>query len=410
MIPTQSAWLYPWPQTSQEARTAKQIAATLVRAGIEAVFVKMADGGAPYDLAHYPTRGYSPTRWKQDVADFRAAGLQVYAWVYLYAANPDEADRAVSVMKTGLFDGLIVDVEGEFERSENVRTNTRSSRLAAYLTKVRAVSKVLAYAPFWKPSVHTGLLYDQWNRTVDVAMPQAYWQLASMTPKAMLDATASDWRSLSVQPKRLIPAGDPNSTATAAEISAFGRLALSRYGAVSWWRFPFSSAEVTAMAALTVPPDTSTAPPTGGSTVQSFAVPKAPEIGTVAKGVWLHVSSDLSANPGNIQIDPGRDLPYIGTVDGARIVEYVDSSGVHSGKAYFVAPADLTNVRALTVASTTDTTPFSQADVDAKVKAATDPLNAEIVSLEGQVTDLTAKAVLADKIKAAWAALTGLLG
>jgi hypothetical protein len=116
--------------------------------------------------------------------------------------------------------------------------------------------------------------------------------------------------------------------------------------------------------------------------MNSFAVPKVPQIGTVAKGVTLFPTDALVAtDPARIIIDPGRSLPFIGqSRTGVRIVEYVDAAGVHSGKAYFLPAASLTNVRAV-AAPVVDCAPA--------VKAATDPLKVQIAMLQTDVADAT---------------------
>jgi hypothetical protein len=95
-------------------------------------------------------------------------------------------------------------------------------------------------------------------------------------------------------------------------------------------------------------------------TVNSYPVPKVPSVGTVAAGTWLYATSALEVNANNIQVDPGRDLPYLGQPSATtRIVEYVDAAGVHSGKAMFVKAPELTNIR-----PAPDSSPFTQAQVD----------------------------------------------
>lgn len=107
-------------------------------------------------------------------------------------------------------------------------------------------------------------------------------------------------------------------------------------------------------------------PPPPEETVDSYPVPKSPSVGTVATGTWLYVKSSLAADPSNVKIDPGRDLPYLGEpVPGVRAVEYVDAAGIHSGRAYFLASAALANIR-----PAPDSSPFTQADLDAAEKAA----------------------------------------
>lgn len=103
-------------------------------------------------------------------------------------------------------------------------------------------------------------------------------------------------------------------------------------------------------------------------TVNSYPVPKVPSIGSVATGTWLYATSALEVNAANIKVDPGRDLPYLGQLSTTtRIVEYVDAAGVHSGKAMFIKAPELTNIRALT-----DSSPYTQAQLDAAEKVAAD--------------------------------------
>jgi hypothetical protein len=106
--------------------------------------------------------------------------------------------------------------------------------------------------------------------------------------------------------------------------------------------------------------------PAPEETVNSYPVPKVPSIGSVAAGTWLYVTSALEPDPQNIKVEPGRDLPYLGQPSSTtRIVEYVDTAGVHSGRAMFVKTPDLTNIR-----PASDASPFTQADIDAAEKAA----------------------------------------
>lgn len=81
----------------------------------------------------------------------------------------------------------------------------------------------------------------------------------------------------------------------------------------------------------------------GEETVKGYAVPKAPTLATVIKGARLYQDTTLSdSQAGNIDIDPGRALPYFGEVlPGVHAVEYVGTDGVHSGKAWFVKAAGI---------------------------------------------------------------------
>lgn len=135
---------------------------------------------------------------------------------------------------------------------------------------------------------------------------------------------------------------------------------------------------------------TAIAPYFEDETMNSFVVPKVPQIGDVAKGVTLFTTDAMVAtDPARIIIDPGRSMPYIGVArSGVRIVEYVDESGVHSGKTYFLPSTQLTNIRNVVVS-----TPAP--DCAAQVAAAVEPLNANILSLQAELATARQKTQLA---------------
>jgi hypothetical protein len=125
----------------------------------------------------------------------------------------------------------------------------------------------------------------------------------------------------------------------------------------------------------------------GQETTMTYPVPKVPSLGDVAAGVRLYAALSLvpDSDPatGDIIIDPARSMPYLGQPSAAaKVVEYVNAAGVHSGKAYFVKTAEVTNIRAVP-----DMTPFDQADIDAvagPLRSALAAANASVVALTVQ--------------------------
>jgi hypothetical protein len=108
------------------------------------------------------------------------------------------------------------------------------------------------------------------------------------------------------------------------------------------------------------------APPAREETVNSYPVPKVPSVATVPAGTWLYATSALEPSPDNIEVDPGRDMPYLGQpASTVRIVEYVDAKGVHQGRSMFAKASEVTTIR-----PAPDPTPFSQAQLDAAEKNA----------------------------------------
>lgn len=108
--------------------------------------------------------------------------------------------------------------------------------------------------------------------------------------------------------------------------------------------------------------------------VLQFDAPRIPTLVVVPAGTWLYVTADKRSDPANVQIDPGRDMPLVGTLaDGTLIVGYVPTSGTPSTlRTYFAKPGLATNPY-----QPADTTPFTKADLDAAAaKAAAETLAA----------------------------------
>ncbi len=108
--------------------------------------------------------------------------------------------------------------------------------------------------------------------------------------------------------------------------------------------------------------------------VPQFNAPRIPTLVVVPTGTWLYVTADATPDAGNVQIDPGRDMPLVGTLaDGTLIVAYVPTSGAPSTlRTYFAKPG--LGVKPYQAA---DSTPFTQSDVDAAAaRAAAETLGA----------------------------------
>lgn len=82
--------------------------------------------------------------------------------------------------------------------------------------------------------------------------------------------------------------------------------------------------------------------------VKSFPVYERPAFVQVKGGAWLYDNSDLTPSTGNVQINPGRELGYVGTLsDAVRIVAYESTTPDDnvSSMAMFVAATDLGSIR-----------------------------------------------------------------
>lgn len=126
----------------------------------------------------------------------------------------------------------------------------------------------------------------------------------------------------------------------------------------------------------------------GGSTVNAFTVPEDSTQVNVTTGSWLYDNSDLASSAGNIKLDPGRYLGYVGqfsTSPDIRIVAYEPVAGDvnTTSKAMFTARASISSFR-----KTPDTTPYDQEDIDAAVTEATAPLKEAVAKQAAIIVDM----------------------
>ena len=114
------------------------------------------------------------------------------------------------------------------------------------------------------------------------------------------------------------------------------------------WAENLSSGIYFAVTKVCPMPPPVTPPPSEGDTVQSFYVPTTPHLATVKTNAWLYQNSGMQSHDSNIQVSPGRDMPYVGKQTGpdAYMVAYVKSDGTRTDDAYWVKPGDVSGTKA----------------------------------------------------------------
>lgn len=137
--------------------------------GIRTVFVKSGDG------VRY---------WRQfddSIGVFKAAGLRVCAWQYIYGRRPlAEARIAARAVKAGA-DCFVVDAEAEFEGprgSYNGRTYRAARQYMAELRRLVGREYPIALTTFAYVDYHPRFPFSAFiegPNGVDVTMPQIYW-------------------------------------------------------------------------------------------------------------------------------------------------------------------------------------------------------------------------------------------
>lgn len=115
---------------------------------------------------------------------------------------------------------------------------------------------------------------------------------------------------------------------------------------IKTWAQRISSSILFAVSRAGDPDDGSgTPPPPEDDVMQTFYVPVDPMLASVKTDAWLYQNSGLDSNPSNIQIDPGRDMPYVGKTSDAYIVAYVKSDGTRTDDAYWVKLGDVSGTK-----------------------------------------------------------------
>jgi hypothetical protein len=154
--------------------------------GMKWAIVKASDG---------TSSTYGGTQFNaQLVTDAHTAGLKLFAYQYVYGADPaGEAAAAKAVIARSNPDGLVIDAEGQYEVLAN-----NAAAATTYCTTIKAAypSLFMAHAPFPIVSYHSAFPYYTFGKYCDVVMPQDYWGAIKVTPTRMVQWQNDEWNAL----------------------------------------------------------------------------------------------------------------------------------------------------------------------------------------------------------------------
>ena len=132
------------------------------------------------------------SQWNSAVInEAHAKGLKIFAWVYAYgnsSGSSESAELAVAKWADSVGgDGLILDVESEYQG--------QASAAAAYASGIKSAypTRFLAYAPFPYISYHTTFPYVQFGTYCDAVMPQDYWADLGISVTNMVSDMDGEW-------------------------------------------------------------------------------------------------------------------------------------------------------------------------------------------------------------------------
>ena len=148
------------------------------RLGLRAVALKIAD-------AVYERYASYPDDMEGAVKAFKAAGMKVWGWQYIYGgivmnrsgqvlstngARPEaEAECALYECRRLGLDGYIIDAEQEY------KVMAQAERAKRFMARLAALEVPVALSSYRFPSLHPEFPWGEFLRGCDLHMPQVYW-------------------------------------------------------------------------------------------------------------------------------------------------------------------------------------------------------------------------------------------
>lgn len=158
-------------------------------AGFSHVNVKVADGIYPY-----PAGAADRSLLSDMIIRFKASGIQVWGWVYIYGVDPaKEADIAASRFQELGLDGLLIDAEKELKN--------KPSSASAYMSRLRShlpLASIGLCSYRYPVSYHPELPWREFRSLCNFDAPQVYW-VGAHNPAEQLLRSIQEFRSLSPQ-------------------------------------------------------------------------------------------------------------------------------------------------------------------------------------------------------------------
>ncbi|HEY8449414.1 MAG TPA: hypothetical protein VIL95_02945, partial [Bacillota bacterium] len=202
-------WIWqPWRVHQGDAQT---IAAAARQLGLTGVIVKYHDGG--YGRVSDQYRQH----FERLAPALQAAGLVVGAWGYSYGNQvQEEVELAVTSLARGA-DWYVLDAETEYENRPEL------ARVWCEAFRQRAPRAVLGVTPFAIPSLHPRYPYRDFDRYVDVFLPQVYWGYFPWGIEESWQRFDREFRVLNLR-AAIAPIGQATDDIPPQELRRFGQL------------------------------------------------------------------------------------------------------------------------------------------------------------------------------------------
>jgi len=185
-----------WKIPNCEGGDPKTIASVAQQAGLQHVFIKIANGIYDYN--------YDPSSKKDLIAPVCEAllekGIRIWGWHYVFGDLPkDEAKAAIRQIKRLPLDGYIIDAEGEYK--------DKYTPCRIFMNELRNAlpSYPIALSSYRYPNYHLSLPWKDFLSKCDYNMPQVYWEKAH-NPDEQLTRSLKEFQL--IEPFRpIIPTG-----------------------------------------------------------------------------------------------------------------------------------------------------------------------------------------------------------
>jgi len=218
-------WIWELPRSNGGDVAA--IIAQAHAAGVSTLFIKSADGG------DHAWSQFTPRL----VATFKAAGLHVCAWQYVYGSKPaGEAALGAQAAAQGA-ECLLIDAESEYSgRYASAQTYMQGLRTAL------GPSYPIALASFPYVDYHPGVPYSVFlgPNGAQFNAPQMYWKSIGSSVDTVFAHTYAHNR---IYGRTIVPLGQSSEDPSPVDMQRFRSLA-GAYGApgLSWWVWQFTTA------------------------------------------------------------------------------------------------------------------------------------------------------------------------
>jgi hypothetical protein len=193
-------------------------------AGVSRVYLKCGDGSSVWG------------QFAGEIAMLHGLGFEVYGWQYVYGSgHGDESGPGIKALQDGA-DGLVLDVEGEWEASPAPASEART-----LVGKLRAASsRPILMTSFGQPNYHARLAWPTWSQLVDGFLPEVFPEEWNSTIAGSLDLMYRSHQNVGVT-KPLYPVAylypADNPVVKPEDVTEFlGQAEAGGYEHVSFWR------------------------------------------------------------------------------------------------------------------------------------------------------------------------------